>query len=70
VGLGRVDLGEQEAGLAAALVTVNVPRHREPRLQNLLRLVTRRLKAEKWDSNEIPLHFPFFLFFFFFLSFF
>ena len=32
---GRVDFGQQEAGLRAALVAVDVARHGEPRLQHL-----------------------------------
>ena len=39
MGLRRVDLGEQEAGLRAAVLRVDVARHGEARLQDLLGVV-------------------------------
>lgn len=44
VGLRRVDLGEQEAGLRAAVLGVDVARHGEARLQELLGVVQRSLQ--------------------------
>ena len=35
VGHGGIDLGHEEARLAASLIAVNVARHGEPRLQHL-----------------------------------
>ncbi len=32
---GRVDLGQKEASLTAAVITINVSRHGEPRLEDL-----------------------------------
>lgn len=42
--LRRVDLGEQEAGLRAAVLRVHVARHGEARLQDLLGVIQRSLK--------------------------
>ena len=44
VGMRGVDLGQQEAGLRAAVLRVHVAGHGEARLQDLLGVVQRRLQ--------------------------